>query len=133
MTSPRAWYGSHSDKLYAVMRIMVAFLYLSHGLQKHFAVFGGPMARGAGSGLFQAAGIIEIVCGLAILIGFRASWAAFIASGEMAVAYFLMHFPHSFFPIENHGEIVVAFCFVFLYISSRGAGPWSVDGAGSKQ
>ncbi|MFI5235573.1 MAG: DoxX family protein [Gemmatimonadales bacterium] len=128
MTSPRTWYGSHTEKLYALMRIMVAFLYLCHGIQKHFALFGGPMA--AGSPLFMTAGAIEILCGVAILIGFQASWAAFIASGEMAVAYFMMHFPHGFFPIENRGEIVVAFCFVFLYISARGAGPWSVDGAG---
>lgn len=125
MTSPHAWYRSQADKLYAVARIVIALLYLCHGLQKHFAVFGGPMAHGP---LFITAGVIEIVCGAAILIGFQAGWAAFIASGEMAVAYFLFHFPNGFWPIENHGEIVVAFCFFFLYVSAKGAGPWSVDG-----
>ena len=127
MTSPKAWYGAHADKFYAVMRIVIAFLFLCHGLQKHLPVFGGPMARG-GSWLFQLAGVIEITCGTAILIGFLTSWAAFIAAGEMACAYFIVHIHMGFWPILNHGEIVVAFCFVFLYISARGAGPWSVDG-----
>lgn len=127
MTSPRAWYGAHTDKLYALARIVLAFLYLCHGIQKHFPVWGGPM--GSGSLLFMTAGAIEIVCGTAILIGFRVTWFAFIASGEMAVAYFLMHFPHGFWPIANHGELPVIFCFFFLYVSARGAGPWSVDHA----
>ena len=126
MTPPRAWYGAHSDELYALMRIVVAFLYLSHGLQKHFPVFGGPVARG-GPALFQLAGAIEILCGKAILVGFFTSWAAFIASGEMACAFFIVHIHQGIWPILNRGEIVVAFCFVFLYISARGAGPWSVD------
>lgn len=126
MTSPKAWYGAHADKLYALARIVLAFLYLCHGIQKHFPVWGGPM--GAGSLLFMTAGAIELICGTAILIGFQVSWFAFIASGEMAVAYFLMHFPHGFWPIANHGELPVIFCFFFLYVSARGAGPWSVDG-----
>ncbi|MGH7590692.1 MAG: DoxX family protein [Gemmatimonadales bacterium] len=131
MTSPKAWYGAHQDQIYAVMRVVVAFLYLCHGLQKHFPVFGGPMATG--SPLFMTAGAIEILCGTAILIGFHTSWAVFIASGEMACAYFIVHIHQGFWPIINRGEIVVAFCFVFLYISARGAGPWSVDGAGSRK
>ena len=126
MTSPRAWYGSHADKLYALARIVIALLYMCHGIQKHFAVWGGPMA--AGSLLFGTAGAIEIICGFFIMIGFQASWFAFIASGEMAVAFFMMHFPHGFWPIANHGELPVLFCFFFLYVSAKGSGPWSVSG-----
>lgn len=130
MTSPRAWYGSHADRLYAIARIVFALVYLCHGLQKYFAVFGGPMATG--SPLFQTAGAIELICGTAILIGFKTSWFAFIASGEMAVAYFMMHFPHAFFPIANSGETPVLLCFFFLYASAKGSGPWSVDSATSR-
>lgn len=127
MTTPHRWLGAHADRAYALMRIVVALLYLQHGLQKLLPVLGGPVAH---SPLFITAGFIESLCGFAILIGFQASWAAFLASGEMAVAYFLFHAPHSFWTILNHGEIVVAFCFVFLYVAVRGAGPWSVDGLG---
>jgi putative oxidoreductase len=74
-------------------------------------------------------GVIELVAGPLIAIGLLAGWAAFVASGEMAVAYFMVHFPQSFWPIVNKGELAVVYCFVFLYIASRGAGIWSVDGS----
>ena len=75
------------------------------------------------------AGRIEIVLGLLITIGLITSYAAFIASGEMAVAYFIGHFPKSFWPLENQGEPAVLFCFIFLFMATQGSGIWSVDAA----
>ena len=75
--------------------------------------------------LMLAAGIIEFFGGLLIALGVFTAIAAFIASGEMATGYFLGHAPHGFWPIRNHGEMAVLFCFVFLFVASRGDGTWS--------
>jgi len=112
---------------YALLRIVAGLLFVCHGGQKLFGWFGGQ-AVPLGS-LFGLAGIIEIVLGLLITIGLLASYAAFIASGEMAVAYFIGHFPKSFWPLENGGEPAVLFCFIFLYLTTQGSGIWSVDAA----
>jgi len=112
---------------YAILRIIVGLLFASHGAQKIFGWFGGqpvPLAS-----LFGVAGIIEIVLGLLITIGLLTGYAAFIASGEMAVAYFMSHFPKSFWPLENEGEPAVLFCFIFLYMATQGSGIWGVDAA----
>lgn len=77
--------------------------------------------------LMGVAGLIEFVGGLCIALGLLASYAAFVASGEMAVAYFTQHFPRGFWPIQNGGELAVLYCFVFLFIAARGAGRWSVS------
>jgi putative oxidoreductase len=77
--------------------------------------------------LLLVAGIIEFTCGILIATGLFASPAALLACGEMAVAYFTQHFPRGFWPIQNMGELAVAYCFVFLYISAHGAGPFSLD------
>ena len=116
--------GRHADRVYAIFRIVVGFLFMCHGLQKIFGLMGGQKADLSTLGGF--AGIIELVCGFLVMIGLFASWAAFLASGTMAVAYFLAHFPNGFWPIMNHGEPAVLYCFAFLYIAARGAGPWSV-------
>lgn len=116
--------GRHADRVYAIFRIVVGLLFSFHGMQKMFGAFGGqqpPLASLAG-----LAGIIELVCGILVMIGLFASWAAFLASGTMAVAYFMAHQPQAFWPIENKGELAVLYCFAFLYIAARGAGPWSV-------
>jgi putative oxidoreductase len=81
--------------------------------------------------LIGAAGLIEIIGGLLVLVGFYTRAAAFIMSGEMAVAYFTAHLPHGFFPILNEGESAVLFCFVFLYLVFAGPGAWSIDEARS--
>jgi putative oxidoreductase len=113
---------------YAIMRIIVGLLFASHGAQKVFGWFGGvggqpvPLAS-----LFGVAGMIELVLGFFIAIGFLTGYAAFIASGEMAVAYFMAHYPKSFWPIENGGEPAVLFCFIFLYMATQGSGIWSID------
>jgi len=112
---------------YALLRIVAGLLFVSHGGQKIFGWFGGqPVPLGS---LFGLAGIIEIILGLLITIGLLTSYAAFIASGEMAAAYFIGHFPKSFWPLENGGEPAVLFCFIFLFMASHGSGIWSVDTA----
>lgn len=117
--------GRFSPQLYAVMRIVVALLFACHGAQKLFGVLGGHQVVLASK--LGLAGIIEFVGGLMIAIGFLTGTAAFIASGEMAYAFFTQHFPHGPVPIQNGGEPAVFFCFVFLYIASRGVGIWGVD------
>jgi putative oxidoreductase len=121
----RRFLGPYADRLYAIFRIVVGFLFSFHGMQKLFGAFGGQQVELAS--LQGLAGIIELVCGLLVMIGLLTSWAAFLASGEMAVAYFMVHFPKGFWPIENGGELAALYCFAFLYIAARGSGPWSVD------
>jgi putative oxidoreductase len=115
-----------SDQLYSLMRLIAGFLFACHGAQKLFGVLGSPQLVHVP--LMLAAGIIEFFGGLLIALGAFTAIAAFIASGEMATAYCLNHWPHGFWPIKNHGELAVLFCFVFLYIASRGDGTWSVRG-----
>ena len=117
--------GRFAPQLYAIMRIVAGLLFACHGAQKLFGVLGGQQAVLAS--MFGAAGIIEFVGGLLIAIGFLAGTAAFIASGEMAYAYFTRHVPRGTFPIQNGGELAMLYCFVFLYIAARGAGMWGVD------
>ncbi len=117
--------GRFSPQLYALMRIVVGLLFACHGAQKLFGLLGGqhvPLQS-----MFGLAGIIEFVGGLMIAIGLLTGTVAFIASGEMAFAYFTAHFPRGPVPIQNGGELAVLYCFVFLYIASRGAGIWGVD------
>jgi putative oxidoreductase len=126
MSALRAVLGRYSEQAYALMRIIVALLYFCHGAQKLFGVLGGQPVWG-GPPLFIAAGLIEVPAGLLMALGLFTMPAAFIASGEMAFAYFLDNAPKGFWPIENHGELPVLLCFVFLHIATRGAGIWSVD------
>ena len=122
--------GKYSDYLYALMRIVVGLLFACNGARKLFGVFGGVGGSGATAALFSQpglAGIIEFFGGLLIALGLLTGYAAFIASGEMAVAYFQSHFPKGFWPILNTGERAVFYCFVFLYIASRGAVVWGID------
>jgi len=127
MSTLRAFLGRYSEQAYALMRIIVAVLYLCHGAQKLFGVLGGKPVWG-GPPLFIAAGLIEVPTGLLMALGLFTVPAAFLASGEMAVAYFTQHAPRGFWPIENHGELPVLFCFVFFYVAIRGSGIWSADG-----
>jgi putative oxidoreductase len=110
---------------FALLRIVAGLLFACHGAQKLFGVLGGtavPLTSQMG-----AAGVIELAGGLLIAVGFLTSYAAFIASGEMAVAYFQAHAPHGFWPILNHGELPVLFSFLFLYIAARGTVAFGVD------
>lgn len=118
--------GSWEAPLYAVLRIIAGLLFAMHGIQKLFGWPGGQETVAVGSLPFVA-GVIELVAGLMILLGFFTSIAAFIASGEMAVAYFMVHFPQAFWPIQNQGETAALFCFIFLYFAARGSGTFSID------
>jgi len=119
----------YSPQLLSVLRFMAGLLFLEHGTAKllhipHVAMFDNPLAP-----MLMAAGIIELVGGFLITIGLFTRIAAFICSGEMAVAYFQFHvrMGRSIFPVQNEGDAAVLFCFVFLFLVAAGAGPWSVD------
>lgn len=120
--------GKYSPYIYALLRIVTGLLFAMHGSQKLFGIPGSkppvPLAS-----LMGVAGVIELVCGLMVALGLLAGYAAFIASGMMAVAYFMAHFPSHPLPIINQGEPAVLYCFVFLYIAARGSGVLSVDSA----
>jgi putative oxidoreductase len=109
---------------YALLRIVFGFLFACHGASKIFGVLGGQ--HPANTLQWVGAGI-ELVGGALILVGLLTPLAAFISSGEMAVAYFMFHQPHGLFPLVNHGELAVIYCFVALYIACRGAGKWGID------
>lgn len=119
------WLGKYSNFFYALMRIVTGALFACHGAQKLFGLLGKPKQEAT---LMIAAGVIEFVGGILIAVGLFAGYAAFIASGEMAVAFFKQHYPAGFWPIMNGGELTVLYCFVFLYIASRGSGILSIDG-----
>ena len=121
--------GRFEPQAYALMRIVTGLLFLFHGLQKLFGMFGAQKVELVSQpGL---AGLIELVGGALIMIGLAASPAAFIASGEMAVAYFTVHQPQGGWPIQNRGELAAVYAFVFLYIATRGSGILSIDAARS--
>jgi putative oxidoreductase len=120
----------YAPQLYALFRIVAGFLFMLHGAQKILGMFGG-MGGGTAPMLSLPwfAGIIELVGGTFVMIGLFTRPAAFVASGEMAVAYFMVHQPQGGWPIQNQGELAALYCFAFLYIAARGAGVWSADGA----
>ena len=120
--------AGYAPQAYAVMRIVVGLLFFCHGLQKVFGLFGG--VNGAAAPLLTLlgiAGLIELIAGALIAVGFATGTAAFIASGQMAAAYFMGHFPAGFWPIQNDGELAMLYCFVFLYMATRGSSIWSID------
>jgi putative oxidoreductase len=119
--------------IYAGMRILAGLMFMSHGLQKIFGLFGGA-PEGAPSFVVYGAGSIELVTGALIAIGLFAAPAAFLASGTMAFAFLLGHVMQkgSIIPIVNGGELAVLYCWAFFVIAAQGAGVWSVDGARSK-
>ena len=119
----------YAPQVYALFRIVFGFLFLFHALQKVFGMFGGLGGHAVPLGsMFGVAGIIELVCSVLIMLGLFTRIAAFIASGEMAAAYFIAHFPMGPIPIQNGGELAVLYCFAFLYIATRGPGMCSLDG-----
>ena len=120
---------SLAPQLKSVLRIIAAFLFMQFGMMK---LFGYPMAMPPGNELHAFsqiwfAGVLELVGGGLLLIGLFTRPVAFLLAGEMAVAYFQGHAPNGFWPLVNHGDEAIIFCFVWLYFSAAGAGPWSVD------
>lgn len=120
--------GNYSPQLYAILRIVAGIMFAMHGSQKLFGWPGDGNTVELAS-MMGVAGIIELVGGIMIAIGFLTSWAAFIASGQMAVAFFMAHFPQDWNPLVNQGETALLYCFLFLYMAARGSGIWSVDAA----
>lgn len=123
------WLFRFQPQLHALLRIVTGLLFLEHGMQKFLSFPPGKMA-GMGLALNNPAayaGIIELLCGLLVAIGLFTRPAAFLASGTMAVAYWMAHAPQDPFPVNNMGDAAILFCFVFLYLAAAGAGPWSVD------
>ena len=120
----------HDEKAYALMRIVVGFLFLWHGSMKIFGFPGGMMEMP--EAIRWSAGLIELVAGILVMIGLQTRWAAFISSGTMAAAYWIGHGTKAVLPVQNQGELAALYCFVFLFISAHGSGIWSVDGSRSK-
>ncbi|HLM01761.1 MAG TPA: DoxX family protein [Pyrinomonadaceae bacterium] len=118
--------GRYEPYFYALLRIVSGFMFLLHGTQKLFA-FPPPAQPSPGGTFMTVTGALELVLGLLIMIGFLGGYAGFLASGMMAVAYFMAHQPNGALPIQNGGELAALYCFIFLYIASRGSGVLSVD------
>lgn len=127
--------GRFAPEAYAVLRIVSGLLLACHGAQKLFGVFrspGEPMGPVQYLSLMGLAGVLELVGGLLVALGLASGTAAFVLSGLMAVAYFKVHFPQGFWPIRNHGELAVVYCFLFLYLAAHGPGKWSVASASKR-
>jgi len=122
---PASWSGH----LHAALRIVTGLLFLEHGTSKYFNF---PATEYFANGvevfsLMGLAGALEITGGLLIIVGLLTRITAFVLAGFMAVAYFMAHASQSFFPMINQGDAAILFCFIFLYFSAAGAGPWSLD------
>ena len=118
----------YSECIHDTVRIVAGYCFMLHGLQKMFGLFGGQQVEIVS--LLGLAGIIETVGGALIIVGLFTKPVAFIASGQMAVAYFIGHVAREgqfFLPLVNRGESAVLFCFLFLYLASAGPGAWSLD------
>ncbi|HUR81679.1 MAG TPA: DoxX family protein [Thermoanaerobaculia bacterium] len=117
-----------SPALRSILRIVAGLMFFLHGTQKLLG-FPDPGAQLQPHAplLLKAAGVIELACGALLVLGLFTSIAAFLASGEMAVAYFKQHFPNGVWPTLNGGELAALYCFVFLYLAFAGGGPWSID------
>lgn len=129
-TGPGSFWRAWTPYLLSILRLVAGFLFIEFGTGKLFA-FPGPLMPGGGrpplGSLPGIAGIIEAVGGLLVILGLFTRPVAFILSGEMAVAYFYAHAPRGFWPVLNQGHPAVLFCFLFLYLSAAGPGPWSLD------
>jgi len=125
--------GRWAGEALSLLRIVAALLFLLHGTSKLFGFPPFPMDLPQPGTLLWIAAILELVGGLLLLFGFLSRPVAFILSGEMAVAYWMIHAPQSTFPSVNQGEPAILFCFVFLLIAAAGPGPWSIDATRKRQ
>ena len=124
--------SAYSPRALSILRIVAGLLFVEHATQKFFA-FPAPFPMQPLPPLFMAAGTIELVAGTLITLGLFTRFAALIASGEMAVAYFMIHNPQGFWPIVNKGEVVILFCFTFFYLIFAGPGAWALDNVMGKK
>ena len=116
----------YASQILGIARIMAGLLFMAHGTTKHLNFPPSGMHPPLAS-LGGAAGVIEIIAGALIVIGFYSRPAAFIASGTMACAYFIAHAPQNFFPVLNRGDAAILFCFLVLYIAAAGPGAFSIN------
>ena len=127
---PERWTGH----LLSLLRIVAALLFMAHGTQKLFSwPTDEPREAAQLLSMMGFAGVLETFGGALLLLGWFTRPVAFLLAGEMAVAYFMSHAPRAFWPILNRGEVAVLYCFLFLYLSAAGGGPWSLDAARSRQ
>lgn len=123
-----SFFDNWTPRLLSVLRIIAGFLFIAHGAQKLFGFLAPP---GAPSPTLLSqmgvGGVLEFVGGILLLLGLFTRPTAFILSGMMAVAYFQMHAPHGFWPLQNKGELAVLYCFLFLFLAVAGGGAWSLD------
>lgn len=131
---------SYQRVVFTALRVIAPFIIMQHGAQKLLGLLGGVGPQGGGApltSLMGLAGIVEFVVASLVLVGLFTRPAAFIVSGEMATAYFKVHAPRGFWPIQNHGELAVVLCFTFLFFAAFGGGTYSLDtlffGAKSKR
>jgi putative oxidoreductase len=117
--------SKYEMQVYSILRLVVGFLFLWHGSQKLF-VF-PPAGQMIPPHIVFIAGPIEFIGGLLVMVGLWSHWAAFICSGEMAYAYWTVHSTHAILPLQNGGELAIIYCFLFLFISARGSGLFSID------
>ncbi len=119
---PASW----TPALQALLRVVTGLLFVEHGTVK---LFGFPQASGMESlpPLLMLAAVLEVVGGILVTVGFLTRWAAFLLAGEMAIAYFMAHFPKTFWPVGNGGEAAILFCFIFLFLAAAGPGAYSID------
>ena len=122
------WLSRWQPQVLAILRIVTGLLLIEHATMKFFH-FPAPLMPGPLPPMLVAAGAIELVAGVLITLGLFTRIAAFVASGELAFAYFIGHFPKSFWPGINMGENAILLCFILLYLAAAGPGAWSIDGA----
>lgn len=122
------WLSRWQPQALGLLRIVTGLLFLEHATQKFFA-FPAPFPVHPLPPILMAAGVVELVAGILVTLGLFTRLVAFVASGEMAIAYFMQHLPQSFWPAVNKGEGAILFCFIFLYLATAGPGAWSIDGA----
>ena len=130
MADLNSFYSRWSPRILSVMRIVVALLFMQHGAQK---LFGFLTLPGAATpplfSLLGLAGVLEFFGGLLVVLGLFTRPTAFILSGQMAVAYFMVHAPKGFWPLQNNGDLAMLWSFVFLYLAVAGGGEWGLDHA----
>lgn len=116
-----------APRLLSILRIVAAFLFMQHGSQKLFSFPAAPQTEPALFSLMGVAGMLEFFGGALLLLGLFTRPVAFLLAGEMAFAYFMVHAPMGFWPLVNKGELAALYCFLYLYLSAAGGGPWSLD------
>ena len=127
MKLPDSFVAVWAPRVLSILRIVAAFLFMAHGMQK---ILGLPVPRAVETSLLSlsgVAGLMELIGGALLLVGLFTRPVAFLLSGEMAFAYFIAHAPQGFWPLVNRGELAALYSFVFLYFAAAGGGPWSLD------